>query len=571
MASSPRVPSRSGSLMVLLALLAAILPASAHDVEVDGEPEDLPGDEFTACDEGMAGKFPCSNIELVEFLPLGRLGGARTNDIWGWTDPLTGIEYVILGLSSGTAFLELDDHGNPSLLGTLPTRTFVSSWRDMKVYGNHAYIVSEALGHGMQVFDLTRLRAESSGPVFYESDHDYLRFGSAHNIAINEDTGFAYAVGTKTCRGGLHMIDLQEPEAPRFAGCFSTDGYTHDAQCVLYHGPDDEFVGREICFNSNEDTVTIVDVSDKGAPVMLSRSPYFSSRYTHQGWLDEDHHYFFLDDELDERRYGLVTRTFVWDMSNLRTPRLTGRHLSESTAIDHNQYVVGNHVFQANYRAGIRILRTGDLSQAELTEVAYFDTSPADDRPLFSGTWSVYPYFESGFIVASDINKGLFVLKPDLDAVPECSDGIDNDGDGLRDHPEDPTCVSPDHASERVRLDVEIDFEQDPLRLSAKARKSRGRIHLAILGSDTVDVLDVDLGSLRLGPDAAPPSGPNEDAQTTGQRYFDDDDFEDRVVKFRRDEIGLGIDDQDVCLEGRISGDPFVACHPSADHEDHSQ
>jgi hypothetical protein len=232
---------------------------------------------------------------------------------------------------------------------------------------------------------------------------------------------------------------------------------------------------------------------------------------------------------------------------------------------------VGNHVFQANYRAGIRILRTGDLSQAELTEVAYFDTSPADDRPLFSGTWSVYPYFESGFIVASDINKGLFVLKPDLDAVPECNDGIDNDGDGLRDHPEDPTCVSPDHASERVRLDVEIDFAQDPVQLSAYAKKSRGKIHLAILGSDTVDVHDVDLGSLQLGPDAASPSGPNEDAQTTGQRYFDDDVFEDRVVQFRRDEIGLGFDDHDVCLEGSISGDPFVACHPSGDHQDHSQ
>ena len=32
--------------------------------------------------------------------------------------------------------------------------------------------------------------------------------------------------------------------------------------------------------------------------------------------------------------------------------------------------------------------------------------------------------------MVSDINRGLFVLAPDLAAVAECEDGIDNDQDG---------------------------------------------------------------------------------------------------------------------------------------------
>jgi choice-of-anchor B domain-containing protein len=287
MRARPSALRRTLSFPLLLASLT-IGVARAHDIEVEGAPEDLPGSEHVACEQGLAAGFPCWNVELVEFVPVTEFGGQQTNDIWGWTDPLTGGEYVMIGVRHGTAFFALDDHGHPTLRGTLPTRTNLSAWRDIKVYGNHAFIVSEAAGHGMQVFDLRRLREASDGPMSFTSDADYSGFGNAHNIAINEETAFAYAVGTRTCSGGLHMIDIRDPLAPVFAGCFSRDGYTHDAQCVVYHGPDADFVGREICFNANEDTVTIVDVSNKAAPLMLARAPYFSSRYTHQGWLSED-------------------------------------------------------------------------------------------------------------------------------------------------------------------------------------------------------------------------------------------------------------------------------------------
>jgi choice-of-anchor B domain-containing protein len=106
-----------------------------------------------------------------------------------------------------------------------------------------------------------------SPPVTFANTAHYDDFGSAHNIAINEDSGFAYAIGTGTCSGGLHMV--QNPASPTNAGCYSGDGYTHDTQCVIYNGPDADYQGAEVCFSSNEDTLTIVDVSNKAAPDLI--------------------------------------------------------------------------------------------------------------------------------------------------------------------------------------------------------------------------------------------------------------------------------------------------------------
>ena len=114
--------------------------------------------------------------------------------------------------------------------------------------------MSEARSHGMQVFDLKRLRNVTAPPVNFTETAHYNKVSTAHNIAINESTGFAYiigAAGKNSCSGGLHMVNIQTPTSPSFAGCFSADGYTHDTQCVLYNGPDATYRGREICFNSN--------------------------------------------------------------------------------------------------------------------------------------------------------------------------------------------------------------------------------------------------------------------------------------------------------------------------------
>jgi choice-of-anchor B domain-containing protein len=423
-----------------LVLLVTLPPSGAayHDEEkghggdggngqVDGKP--MSAMSGVPCVNGMAGTFPCQNVDLAAFLPLASIGGGTGNDVWGWTDPLTNKEYALMGLSNGTSFVDITDAEHPVYLGRLPTHSIDSLWRAIKVYGNHAFIVSEAANHGMQVFDLTQLRSVAAPPVTFTETAHYNGFSRAHTIALNEETGFAYANGVTAytdaaankCARGLHMINVSNPTHPTFAGCFDADGYTHDSQCVIYRGADAAYRSREICFNSNEDTLTIVDVTDKNAPRQLSRTTYPGTGYTHQGWLTDDQSMFLVDDELDEQKLHTKTRTHIFNVSDLDAPTLTGVHEGTTTAIDHNLYILGRYAYQSNYRSGLRVLDISHASTATLQEVGFFDIYPVDDNPAFNGTWSNYPYFKSGVVAVSGIEQGLFILRPrtNLDPTPQ--------------------------------------------------------------------------------------------------------------------------------------------------------
>jgi choice-of-anchor B domain-containing protein len=367
------------------------------------------------------------NVTLSSTLDL-RSSGVRArkgNDIWGWTDSLTGKEYVLMGLDSKTSFVNVTDPTSPIHVADLKTATSSSTWRDIKIYKHYAFIVSEAWSHGMQVLDLHRLR-ELNGEevVTLNADLRYRDFGNAHNIFINEETGFGYAVGTSTCDGGLHIMDLRKPLEPKFMNCVGRgvyelptkhgNGYTHDVQCVVYKGVDARYLGREICISSNADTVNIVDVTDKSNPHQISAAIYDGVKYTHQGWLTEDHKYFLLGDELDESRLKNKTKTFIWDFSDLENPRNFAIHTHGTKATDHNMYVKGDYVYQANYDAGLRILSLKEIESGKLSEVGFLDTVPSRDSSRMSGAWSVFPYFDSGTVAVSGTNGVLYLSRPEL-------------------------------------------------------------------------------------------------------------------------------------------------------------
>jgi choice-of-anchor B domain-containing protein len=370
------------------------------------------------CVGGLAAGFPCRNIDLLSELPLSAMGGGSGSGGWGWTDPQTGKEYAIAGRSTGTSFVDISNPTAPVYLGNLPTATGTSSWRELNVYNNTAYIVSDNNGaHGLQVFDLTRLRTVTNPPVTFSATARNTSFSNAHTISINYDTGFAFVNGSNTCSGGPRMFNLATPTNPTFAGCVSADGYTHDAQIVVYHGPDTRFQGREILFASNEDTLTIFDVTSKSSPTQLARVTYSGRGYTHQGWLTEDHRFFLLDDETDETNFGHNTRTRVFSTSNLTSPTLLGFFTGPTTATDHNQFVKGNFSFQSNYRAGLRILDlTNVASPSSMSEAAFFDVEPASNAAGFAGTWTNYPYYPSGVVAIFSIQRGLIVVRPNLNA-----------------------------------------------------------------------------------------------------------------------------------------------------------
>jgi len=409
-------------------------------------PAEAKGETSAVCKNGFAAGYPCNNVNLLSMLDLNELnasllepdGGKATDeasDIWGWTDEKSKREFAIIGLQFGTAFVEITNPYKPVYLGALLTsgdpdrdsldfddRTW---WRDIKTYKNYALVVSEYSNHGMQIFDLTTLLTANPKTRFKETAR-YNEFGNAHNVFVNEDTGYAYVLGSNTCNEGMHFVNLDDPTNPENAGCYSEDEYIHDAQCVVYAGPDQNFVGKEVCFTSNEKggtpSITIVDVTNKQDPKKLSTSTYENAVYTHQGWLAKDHEYFIFGDEMDERKKpNTKTQTYVLDVRNLSTPVMAGVHSGRTDAIDHNLYVIGDIVYQANYQAGLNVLQIEDISKAKFIESGYFDLYPPSDENKYNGAWSNYPFFPSGVVILSGTEEGLFMLEVGTSAVP--SDG----------------------------------------------------------------------------------------------------------------------------------------------------
>ena len=379
------------------------------------------------CTNGKVQIFDCNQVDLMSFLPVAAIGGKRgvqLSDIWGYDDPVTGKAIAIVGRVDGTSFVDITDPSHPAYLGDLPKTagspgTF---WREIKTYKHYAFIVSDgARNHGMQVFDLDRLRGVRTPQAFTEDAH-YGVAHSVHDIAADTVSGYVYLTGSNAggemCGGGLHMVDVHDPLHPKFAGCFSDPatgrqgtGYTHDAQCVVYHGPTAKYQGHQICFGWNETHLSIADVTDKAHPVAISRATYPNVGYAHQGWLTDDHRYAYEDDELDEIQ-GLVdgTRTLIWDVSDLENPVLAGQYISKNKATDHNLWLVGNTMYQSNYVAGLRVLDITDRLHPK--EIGFFDTHPVGpDEPGFEGTWGNYPFFKSGVVAVSSMTEGLFILK----------------------------------------------------------------------------------------------------------------------------------------------------------------
>jgi len=403
--------------------------------------------QSSPCIGGLSdGTYPCDGITLQAYISAADMDADEAQDSWGWTDPQDDKEYAIVALDNGTAFVDISDPVNPRYLGRLDSHSGGSNlWRDVKVYSNHAYIVSEVNDDGVQIFDLTGLRGLPTSPfggssvTFSEDGFLFIgdsgggsNDGRAHNIVINEDSGFAYILGVNRSSNsgdGPLFVSLADPVNPVIVGEYGPSDYFHDAQVVNYDGPDTDYTGKEILIGCNEDNMKIVDVTDKSNPIVISTVTYTNTRYTHQGWFTEDKRFFIVGDEVDEEDFGFNTRTLVFDLQDLDNPNPQGSgtpfytYFGATPAIDHNGYVRGNRFYLANYASGVRIIKIDGLYDAtpSMTEVNFFDTYPGSESASFNGTWNVYPFFESGNLIASGFGNelvngdgGLFILKDPL-------------------------------------------------------------------------------------------------------------------------------------------------------------
>ncbi|KAH7322678.1 hypothetical protein B0I35DRAFT_350669 [Stachybotrys elegans] len=421
---------------------------------------------YTKCVNGVAAAEPgnprltfrCKNMDLYDFINHATLGSSNGlpegnapdgsqfltgSGSWGWTDPESGREFIADGMYDGTALLEILPEGRMVQLGFLPCPVPIGSralWKEIRAYKNYMLIGSELGGHGIQIFDMTKLLDidHALAPVIFDARADLtghitqLTEGSSHNVVVNEEAGYIAAVGSRPvnreCFGGPIFFDIKDPANPVRLGCNGNDRYTHDAECLIYRGPDERYLGRDICYGYNEDSLTIYDVTDKANSTIISITSYEGASYTHQGAvLDPNWQQFLvMDDEIDELdaagpaadKYPV---TYIWDISDLEAPKQTGLYKGTVRATDHNQYVRGDLIVQSNYMAGVRIYDVSSIPEDptgnSVCEIAYFDIYPEDDSEEgggiadMYGTWSSYHFEGSGYTFINTIERGAYLVK----------------------------------------------------------------------------------------------------------------------------------------------------------------
>ena len=328
--------------------------------------------------------FPAENVSLYSHLTPADLGAAFAEDCWGYVSK-SGREYAIIGLSTGTGFVEITDPANPVIVAVMaqPNRG-----RDMKVYQNYVYSSSDS--GPTHVYDVSDI---DNGVITHVRSFNR----GTHNLAVDEVSGFLYlAVG-----GPMRVYDLSDPSNPIEVGVWP--GQTHDAQVVTY--TEGKYAGRQIAFvfAGWDGRLDIVDVTDKSNIFRIGQTSYPSPGYTHQGWLTADRQYLYISDEVDS-----IPRTTIIDVSDLSNPTFVSDFTNGLPSTDHNLYVRDGFIFETNYTSGLRVYNACD--PVNPVEVGFFDTYPANDDPGFSGAWSNYPFYPSGTVIVSDRSGGLFVL-----------------------------------------------------------------------------------------------------------------------------------------------------------------
>lgn len=458
-------PLRTLALYSFVTLLL-VLPVTFHSLSSESN-------AAKPCIGGQSGPFSCSKITLQAQIPLSRFSSQprSVSNLWGYVDLDDHREYAIIGLSNGTAVVDVTKPTVPRVIGIVPALN--SSWREVKVYSfqnrrtgkwdAYAYITTESF-QGLQILDLTKLPASVS---LVRIDHDvttshtgfisnvdfatgvalpglephlYLEgvdrsFNSTNKSAAGAggnnqgctgracSTGFpgAYCTCASFCgcmttgqqHASFQVFSLTNPKNPEPLGSYNLT-YMHDVYVETFSGERAKQCAPghdpcEVVFGWTGQDFRIIDFTDKKAPQVISTLTYENLGFPHSGWISKNKQWLFNFDEFDELNTGLNTRVLTIHIDDFKHPQVKAAWEGSTSAIEHNGYVVGTKLYVSSYTRGLSILDVKNPTKPR--EIAFFDTYPENDQAEFGGAWGVYPYLPSGNILISDINRGLFILK----------------------------------------------------------------------------------------------------------------------------------------------------------------
>ena len=356
---------------------------------------------FAQPDQNPLNTSLITNIELPE-------GGQNGNDCWGYTDE-NGLEYAVMGGGSNTYIWSLEDYENPIQRAAIPGTTTI--WRDIKVWEDHIYVTADNTQNnldfdGLLIIDMSEapdiITWEFKSDIFNLGNGDE-ELGSCHNIYIDED-GYAYLSGCNVGNEGVLILDLADKDNPEFVGAVDTR-YSHDV-----------YVRDSILYSSEifDGIFSMYDIRDRSNPILIN-SAQTSFDFTHNAWLSDDGNYLFTTDELPNAYVDAFDISDPMDIRKIDSYRPI--ETEGQGVIPHNTHYFEGYLVTSWYTDGFIVL---DAHRPDnLVKVAKYDTWQGEDgatspREGGDGCWGAYPFFESGKMLASDRNSGLYILDVDL-------------------------------------------------------------------------------------------------------------------------------------------------------------
>ncbi len=333
--------------------------------------------------------FSQLNMTELGHLDLVSIHNSDASDIWGYVDQ-SGNEYAIVGLNDGTSVVDISDPTNPVEVFYEPGMN--SIWRDIKTWGDYAYVTTEA-ANGLLIIDLSTLPSNTNLTTSYYYGPSGDEWESAHNLYIDEN-GFCYIFGANRGEGGTIILDVDtDPMNPIEVGIEDTY-YVHDGVVrgdTLYQA------------HINDGFFTLYDISNKSNPIYLGQQTT-PGVFAHNLWFSDDGDYVYTTDEITN---GFIGEYDISDPGNIveldRIQSSPGMNV-----IPHNAHFIDDYIVTSYYRDGLVV---HDVSnKGNMVEVANFDTSPQYDGDGFNGCWGAYPWLPSGNIITSDIEEGLHIL-----------------------------------------------------------------------------------------------------------------------------------------------------------------